>query len=104
MALRWLTAALDDLRGIGAYIAEGNPDAARRVIAHIHSETEILNVQPNIGRVGRIPDTRELLISRYPYIVAYREQGVDVQILAVVHTSRRWPEQLPNVMIKDSDK
>jgi len=63
MALRWLTAALDDLRGIGAYIAEGNPDAARRVIAHIHSETEILNVQPNIGRVGRIPDTRSYLLA-----------------------------------------
>ena len=42
MALRWLTAALADLRGISAYIAEGNPGAAKRVIAHIHSETEIL--------------------------------------------------------------
>ena len=104
MALRWLTAALADLRGISAYIAEDNPGAAKRVIAHIHSETEILKVQPNIGRVGRIPDTRELLISRYPYIVAYRERGADVQILAVVHTSRRWPEQLPSVMLKVSDE
>lgn len=94
MALRWLGAALADLRAIKAYIAEENPDAARRVIASIRSETGILINQPAIGRAGRVSDTRELVISQYPYIVAYREQGGDVHILAVVHTSRRWPEQL----------
>ena len=30
MVLRWLDAALDDLRAIKVYIAEENPDAARR--------------------------------------------------------------------------
>jgi len=94
MVLRWLEAALDDLRAIKAYIAEENPDAARRVIASIRSETGILTNQPTIGRAGRIADTRELVISQYPYIVAYREQSGEVHILAVVHTSRRWPEQL----------
>ena len=94
MVLRWLHAALDDLRAIKAYIAEENPDAARRVIASIRNETGILINQPAIGRVGRIADTRELVISQYPYIVAYREQRDEVHILAVVHTSRRWPEQL----------
>ena len=94
MVLRWLDAALADLRGIKAYIAEENPDAARRVIASIRNETGILINQPAIGRVGRIVDTRELVISQYPYIVAYREQRDEVHILAVVHTSRRWPEQL----------
>jgi plasmid stabilization system protein ParE len=32
-----------------------------------------------------------LVLSQYPYIVAYREQSGEVHILAVVHTSRRWP-------------
>ncbi len=94
MALRWLSAALADLRDIRAYIAEENPDAARRVIAGIRRETEILSDQPAIGRVGRVADTRELVISQYPYIVAYREQRGEVHILAVIHTSRQWPEQL----------
>ena len=83
MVLRWLEAAIADLRAIKAYIAEENPDAARRVIASIRSETGILVNQPTIGRAGRIADT-----------VAYREQSGEVHILAVVHTSRRWPEQL----------
>ena len=94
MALRWLNAALADLRAIKAYIAEENPQAADRVIACIRSETAVLLNQPNIGRSGRITDTRELVIRQYPYIVAYREQSGEVEILAVVHTSRRWPEQL----------
>ncbi|MHB1237220.1 MAG: type II toxin-antitoxin system RelE/ParE family toxin [Gallionella sp.] len=94
MKLRWLSDALSDLRAIKAYIAEENPQAASRVIASIRNETNVLLKQHNIGRAGRISETRELVISPYPYIVAYREQSGEVQILAVVHTSRRWPEQL----------
>ena len=60
MVLRWLDAALADLRGIKAYIAEENLEAARRVIASIRNETGILINQPAIGRVGRIADTREM--------------------------------------------
>jgi toxin ParE1/3/4 len=94
MKLRWLTAALADLRAIKDYISEENPAAAQRVIENIRIETGILIIQPSIGRVGRIADTRELVINQYPYIVAYREHGDEVHILAVVHTSRLWPEQL----------
>lgn len=58
MRLRWLTAALADLRAIKAYIAEENPQAANRVVDCIHAETNTLLKQPNIGRIGRIADTR----------------------------------------------
>jgi addiction module RelE/StbE family toxin len=92
--LRWLDDAIADLRAIKAYIAKENPEAARLVIASIRSETGILINQPTIGRAGRISGTRELVISQYSYIVAYREQNNEVHILAVVHTSRQWPEQL----------
>ena len=95
MELRWLTAALADLRAIKDYISEENPAAAQHVIENIRIETRILIKQPHIGRAGRIADTRELVINQYPYIVAYRENGDEVHILAVVHTSRQWPEQLP---------
>jgi len=95
MVIRWLAASLSDLRAIKAYIAEQNPEAARQVIASIRYHATALTNQPNIGRIGRLPNTRELVINPYPYIVAYREYGGEVHILAVVHTSRRWPEQLP---------
>jgi toxin ParE1/3/4 len=94
MKLRWLTAALADLRAIKDYISEENPAAAQRIIENIRIETRILIKQPNIGRAGRVADTRELVINQYPYIVAYCEHGDEIHILAVVHTSRLWPEQL----------
>ena len=94
MAIRWLSAALADMQAIKAYIAEHNPEAAQQVIACIRSETLALAGQPGIGRIGRISGTRELIITPYPYIVAYREQANEIHILAVVHTSRRWPEQM----------
>jgi len=95
MAIRWLAAAIADLREIKTYIAEENPAVAQRVIENLRIETSVLIEQPGIGRAGRIPDTRELVINQYPYIVAYRVHEGEVHILAVVHTSRRWPEQLP---------
>lgn len=91
----WLKDALDDLRGISLFIARDNPAAARRVVTRIREDVNLLHDHPEIGRHGRIAGTRELVINRYPYIVAYRQIADDVQILAVVHTSRRWPEQLP---------
>jgi toxin ParE1/3/4 len=94
MVIRWLAAAIADLREIKTYIAEENPAVAQRVIENIRIETSLLIKQPSIGRAGRITDTRELVINQYPYIVAYREHGDEIHILAVVHTSRQWPEQL----------
>ena len=94
-AVFWLKEALADLRGIHAYIARDNPAAARRVVKTIRDEVKGLEQHPMIGRAGRIEGTRELVIRQYPYIVAYRSVDSAVHVLAVVHTSRLWPEQLP---------
>lgn len=91
----WLQESLADLRGISAYIAKDNPAAARRVVGAILKDVDILKEHSGVGRPGRLEGTRELVIRRYPYIVAYRQVESVVQILAVVHTSRLWPEQLP---------
>lgn len=91
----WLGDALADLRGIHDYIARDNPAAAGRVVKRIKDATAILQDHPGIGRPGRIDGTRELIVGGYPYIVAYRQVGAVVQVLAVVHTSRRWPDELP---------
>lgn len=52
----------------------------------------MLGRNPLIGRAGQVAGTRELVISRYPYIAAYQVKGKAVEILAVVHTSRLWPD------------
>lgn len=92
--ITWLQAALEDLRSIHDYIARDNPVAARRVVGCIRDNVKLLRDHPAIGRSGRIAGTRELVVVRYPYIVAYRESVSAIEVLAVVHSSRRWPEQL----------
>ncbi|MGD0164161.1 MAG: type II toxin-antitoxin system RelE/ParE family toxin [Candidatus Sulfotelmatobacter sp.] len=34
------------------------------------------------------------MISRTPYIVAYRIQGDSVRVLRVLHGARRWPDDM----------
>ncbi len=91
MRIRYTSNARDCLVEIRDYIARENPQAARRVVTHIRNQTLLLAEQPSAGKPGRCEGTRELVINPYPYIVAYRIEDEEVQILAVVHTSRQWP-------------
>jgi plasmid stabilization system protein ParE len=52
--------------------------------------------QPQLGRVGRVEGTRELVLTGTHYILPYRLNGQKIQILAVFHTSRKWPDGLQN--------
>jgi toxin ParE1/3/4 len=54
---------------------------------------DILARHPFAGRKGRVPDTRELVISGTPFLVAYRIEKKEVRILAVLHAAREWPEE-----------
>jgi len=44
------------------------------------------------GRAGRVPGTRELIISNTPFIVAYAIEKTDIVVLAVYHGAQHWPE------------
>ncbi|MBI2312109.1 MAG: type II toxin-antitoxin system RelE/ParE family toxin [Betaproteobacteria bacterium] len=92
MKVRWRESAGHDLREIRAYIAQDNPVAARKVIKDIRRQVAVLSRNPLIGRAGQVPGTHELVISRYPYVAAYQVKGKAVEILAVIHTSRLWPD------------
>jgi toxin ParE1/3/4 len=50
---------------------------------------------PALGRPGRVTGTRELVITRAPYIIPYRVQGDVVQISTILHSAQKWPDQLP---------
>jgi toxin ParE1/3/4 len=93
MKIAWSPEAIEDLVSLRAYIAEDNPAAARRTVQHIvESIEQLLPDNPRIGRAGRVPGTRELVILRSPYIVPYRLQRTTIQILRVYHAARRWPD------------
>jgi addiction module RelE/StbE family toxin len=85
--------ARDDLRDIVADVADENPDAARRLLKRIRSRIEELRDSAHIGRPGRVPGTRELVIPGTPYLAPYQVSGDALQILRVYHGARRWPER-----------
>jgi len=94
MRVVWTAPALRHLEDIANFLAERNPLAAHRVVNAIHGKVEsLLTENPMIGRVGRAPNTRELVITDTPYVVAYRVTG-RLEILAVMHGARNWPDVL----------
>lgn len=92
MRLRWTTPALRDLEAIGDYIARDNPAAATRVVTRIFDQADLLASHPHAGRAGRVPGTRELVVSDTPFILPYRVLEEAVEVLAVFHGARQWPE------------
>jgi plasmid stabilization system protein ParE len=44
-------------------------------------------MHPGIGRAGRVPGTRELVLHKN-YIATYRVRGEDVEILRLHHVAR----------------
>jgi addiction module RelE/StbE family toxin len=90
----WTEPALCHLEAIGDYIATENPVAAARVLHRISEATKLLAAHPRSGRLGRVAATRELVVTRTPYIVAYSIRDPDIQILAVYHSARKWPDAL----------
>lgn len=92
MKLRYTPRARSDLAEIHDYIAQDNPQAARRVIQIIRKAAEALAQNPLVGKTGRVAGTRELSVGRFPFMLAYRVDVDEVQILSVIHTARMWPE------------
>ncbi len=94
MNVKWLTEAKQDLVEIRTYIASEHPDTARSVAQRILDTIAYLRDHPEIGRIGRITGTRELVIPGLPYIVPYRVKGSVIEILGVLHGAREWPKEL----------
>ena len=94
MTLRWTPLAASHLESAYEYLAQDSPNAADAVVDRVLTAVEALERHPQMGRVGRVPRTRELVVTGTPFIVAYRVKGTFVELLAVLHGARRWPERL----------
>jgi toxin ParE1/3/4 len=89
----WSTEAIDDLAALRLYIEQDDPPAAQRVVLHIvHNVEMLLAGNREMGRPGRVPGTRELVIPKTPFIVPYRLVGDTIEVLRVFHAAHRWPE------------
>ena len=93
MDIRWTRTALANLEAIAEHIARDNPVRATSFVGEIRTKTERLAEFPALGRPGRVPGTRELVVHEN-YVVPYRVKDDMVQILRVHHVARLWPPAL----------
>jgi len=87
--LIWTPPALSDVQRLYRFLANKNPDAAKRAVTAIRQGVRILVSQPKVGRViDDLPEEfREWPIDfgSSGYIVRYRIEADMVVVLAVWH-------------------
>jgi addiction module RelE/StbE family toxin len=91
----WTEQAVRHLERAHDYIALTNSaDVAEEITLRILANVEQLAVFPLSGRPGRVPGTRELVISNTPFIAAYKAEQNRIVVLAIYHGAQKWPEEL----------
>lgn len=91
MKVAWTIEAEQDRIEIRNYIAADDLRAAIRMDRLFMTAAARLADHPMLGRVGKIPGTREL-IPHENYRLVYEIEAATVYVVvAVIHTARQWP-------------
>lgn len=96
MQVRFTQAARDDLKEIASYIAQHNPDAARRTIEALARRFRMIAMMPGIGRAR--PDIASDVNSHVAgnYKILYRAGSETLTVVRVVHGRRDLTRLFPN--------
>ncbi len=94
MEVIWFKRAIWDLKSVKDYIAQDNPQTAQKIVQKIKYTVSLVSEQPGMGRLGRVPNTKELIVDKTPFILPYRVHNNKIEILRVLHASRRWPKKI----------
>lgn len=88
----WTDEAETDLENLLAYyFDEAGTEVAAMVYQRIREQVGSLKLFPERCRSGRIPGTREYVLTRLPYIAVVVIDDVQVTVVAIVHTARKFP-------------
>jgi addiction module RelE/StbE family toxin len=88
MSIKWNETALDDRDAIMDYISTDNWSAAIELDDEFEAKVEHAANNPRTYKPGRMPDTREIVV-RPNYIMIYRIEGNDIEILRVLHARQQ---------------
>jgi plasmid stabilization system protein ParE len=90
LRLEWSARARRDLLSIDEFYSRFGAPIANRVTGAIVEAAAILELNPLIGVKGRRQGTRHRIIAEYPYCIVYRVKPKVVQIVRVLHQSRKY--------------
>jgi len=91
--IEWTEQATRQSDQVHDYIVLSNSEqVAARIMMQIINSVQQLAAFPMSGRAGRVPGTREMVISHTPFIAAYAIDKARIVILAIYHVAQHWPE------------
>jgi addiction module RelE/StbE family toxin len=90
MKVFWTEAALKQLESIRDYLAQTSPEYAHKIAERLVKRSEQIGAFPHSGRMVpeyEIDEVRQVIERSYRIIYLIKEDRIEV--LAVIHTSRR---------------
>jgi toxin ParE1/3/4 len=75
---------------IGNYLDQNHPEFSIATLQRLYRAAKSLKEHPFVGRAGRKPGTRELVLAPLPYILVYSVEDAVVHVLRFLHTSQDW--------------
>lgn len=95
--IRLLRIAEEDFTEIIRFIADDNPNAAEAMATKIEKNLELLSGNPNLGRIPRDEEIRNLgyrYLIVQNYIVFYTVEGRTILIHRILHGARNYKSLL----------
>lgn len=92
MKVHWTDAAVEQLRGIHAYIGQSSPQYAQRIVDRLTRRSQQIGQFPLSGRMvpeAEAAQIREVLEG--PYRIIYYIKADQIDVLAVLHGAQQTP-------------
>jgi plasmid stabilization system protein ParE len=97
VSVTWSETAAAQLQAVRDYLAKSSPGYAQALAERIVARTEDLAAQPLLGaEVPEYGDETIREVFEHPYRILYRVSGEDVQVISIIHSSRRLPRTPPD--------
>ncbi len=97
MNVVWTETAAAQLQAVRDYLAQSSPGYAQVLTARVVARADELADQPLLGaEVEEYGDPEIREVFEHPYRIIYRVASTDIQIVAIIHSSRRLPRKPPS--------
>ncbi len=78
------------IKSIHDYISRDNIEYARKEIEKIRQSVHLIEKNPYIGTISSNKNTRKFFIPTTNYFVVYQVQKDTLEIITILHTSRKY--------------
>jgi plasmid stabilization system protein ParE len=92
MRVLWTDAAVAQLEALQVYVSQTSPEYARRIVDRLTSRTIQISAFPFSGRTVPeydLTEVREVIEGSYRVIYLIKEDEDRIEVLAVIHRSRK---------------